>query len=258
MHTTVRRALDSGALILFGQAPVYRHTQTGHLVADMDAIRRRARLDSFETGHFDYEEFGYDDDDDDFGYDDFDEDDDDFGYDDEDDEFDDEDFEDEDDDFGYEFGGRKERKQRRSGRRVRRKSRRVERLERQIDKLKGSKGKKHQGWAKTIVSGTDTLGAAGTAKVRIRLQHDFKSEDITFAGSTPVNGVLITSIFFGDRQIFNDADGVDASVFGTSSFLRGLLKGQNLRAGLDILVTADLNAAGSLKAAITGLKPLTR
>ncbi len=256
MHSTIRRALFAGLLIPFGTAPVYRDSRSGELLVDTDAVRRSGGPRVPETGfEFGYDDDDYDDDDDDEFEDDFD--DDDFGYDEDDDDFgyDDED----DDDFGYEFGGRKERQSRRKNRRADRKERRVERLEQQISKLRGSKrrSKKRKssvkGWARTIVSGSDELAAAGTAKVAIRLQHHFKAKDITFAGS-PV-GTSITSIHFGDRLIFSDANGVDASVFGTQSFLRSLLEGQNLRAGLDITVAGDLNAAGTLKVAVTGFKP---
>jgi len=256
MHSTIRRAMLAGILIPFGTAPVYRDSRNGELLVDTDAVRRSGGPRAIETGF----EFGYDDDDDDDDEFDDDFDDDDFGYDDDDDDddfgYDDED----DDDFGYEFGGRKERKSRRKNRRADRKEKRVDRLEDQIRKLRGSKKRSSKkrssmkGWARTIISGSDTLTAAGTAKVSIRLQHHFKAKDITFSGSL-VNGTTITSIHFGDRLIFSDASGVDASVFGTNSFLRNLLEGQNLRAGLDITIAGDLNAAGSLKVAVTGFKP---
>ncbi len=254
MHSTIRRAVFAGILIPFGTAPVYRDSRNGELLIDTDAVRRSGGSRAVETGF----EFGYDCDDDDDFEDDFDDDDfdddeddddDDFGYDDED-----------DDDFGYEFGGRG--RDRRRSRRANRKEKRVDRLEEQIRKLRGQKGRSGRsrqrrstvkGWARTIVSGSDELAAAGTAKVAIRLQHHFKAKDITFAGS-PV-GTSITSIHFGDRLIFSDANGVDASVFGTQSFLRSLLEGQNLRAGLDITIAGELNAAGTLKVAVTGFKP---
>jgi hypothetical protein len=252
MHSTIRRALFAGLLLPFGTAPVYRDSRTGELLVDTDAVRRSSG-GPIETGF----EFGYDDDDDfdDDDDDEFEDDDfcgdDDLGYDDDED----------DDDLGYEFGGRQERRSRRRNRRADRKENRVERLEKQIEKLRGEKGKKNQrsrrsgvnGWARTIISGSDELAAAGTAKISLRLQHHFKAKDITFAGS-PV-GTSITSIHFGDRLIFSDANGVDASVFGTSSFLRNLLEGQNLRAGLDITIAGELAAAGTLKVAVTGFKP---
>jgi hypothetical protein len=257
MHSTIRRALFAGLLLPFGTAPVYRDSRTGELLVDTDAVRRSGGPRVPETGF----EFGYDDDDeddDDEFEDDFD--DDDFGYDEDDDDFG---YDDDEDDFGYEFGGRG--RDRRRSRRADRKENRVERLEKQIAKLRGessrgassrrqrSRRSSVSGWARTIVSGSDELAAAGTAKVAIRLQHHFKAKDITFAGS-PV-GTTITSIHFGDRLIFSDANGVDASVFGTQSFLRSLLEGQNLRAGLDITIAGELNAAGTLKVAVTGFKP---
>jgi hypothetical protein len=250
MHTRIHQALLLGLITPFGLAPVYRDNRSGHLLVDTDGVRRD-RGEAIEAGC----EFGYDDDDDDdFDEDEF-EDDDDFGYD------DDLGYDDEDDDLGYEFGGRG--RDRRRSRRASRKENRVDRLEKQIERLRGGSGRRNRssrrsgmnGWARTIISGSEELAAAGTAKVALRLQHHFKAKDITFAGS-PV-GTTITSIHFGDRLIFSDANGVDASVFGTTSFLRNLLEGQNLRAGLDITIAGELTAAGTLKVAVTGFKPKT-
>jgi hypothetical protein len=100
-------------------------------------------------------------------------------------------------------------------------------------------------WGMTAVSGTDTLGAAGSAAVKIRLQHDFRAQDVTFTGSAA--GAKVTSIFFGDRVVWSSSDGIDVSVFGSTSFLRGLLKGQSLRAGLDITVNGTPHRRGRLR-----------
>ena len=111
-------------------------------------------------------------------------------------------------------------------------------------------------WGTTAVSGTDTLTAAGSATVRIRLQHDFRATDITFEGSAA--GAKVTSIFFGDQSVWSNPDGISAAVFGSGSFLRGLLKGQSLKAGLDITVNGTLTGAGDFVATIVGTKPATR
>jgi hypothetical protein len=110
-------------------------------------------------------------------------------------------------------------------------------------------------WGRCLVTGTSTLTGAGATTVRIRLQHDFQGKDVTFTGS--LAGTAITSIAFGDRPVFSDADGVDISVFANTSFLRGLLEGQKLGAGRDIIIGATLTGAGSLKAQVYGLKPVT-
>jgi len=216
-----------------GHARVYRHPSTGELVVDTDSLRR-----SGFAG-----EFGYDEDDD-FGEEDYD----DFGEDD--------DFEgdDEDDDFGA--GGR--RRARRQARRAQRGPRRTQRRERRRSPAPAAapvvKKPAAGPWGMTAVGGTDTLGGAGPASVKIRLQHDFRAQDITFTGSA--GGAKVTSIFFGDRVVWSTSDGIDVSVFASNSFLRGLLKGQSLRAGLDITVNGSLGGAGDFAATLVGEKPV--
>lgn len=111
-------------------------------------------------------------------------------------------------------------------------------------------------WGTTAVSGTDTLTAAGSATVRIRLQHDFRAKDITFEGSAA--GAKVTSIFFGDQSVWSNPDGISAAVFGTGSMVRDLLQGQSLMAGLDITVNGALTGAGDFSATIIGAKPAQR
>ena len=109
-------------------------------------------------------------------------------------------------------------------------------------------------WGMTAVAGTTTLAAPGGASVKMRLQHDFRAQDVTFTGSAA--GAKVTSIFFGDRVVWSSSDGIDVSVFGSTSFLRGLLKGQSLRAGLDTTVNGSLTGAGAFAATIVGEKPV--
>lgn len=109
------------------------------------------------------------------------------------------------------------------------------------------------GWCKTVVSGTQTLLAAGAAQVQIRLQHDLLAEDIAFNGS--VAGAKVSAIFFADRLVWSTPNGVDVTLFQASNFIRGLLNGQRLRAGLDITVTGTTTAAGDFAVNIFGSKP---
>ncbi len=136
---------------------------------------------------------------------------------------------------------------------------RVNKREARIRRKLGKTGSRHsQGskmqWGMTAVSGTDTLGAAGSASVKLRLQHHFRAHDITFTGSA--SGAKVTSIFFGDRVVWSSSDGIDVSVFGSTSLLRGLLKGQSLRAGLDITVNGSLTGAGDFAVTLIGQKPV--
>jgi hypothetical protein len=109
---------------------------------------------------------------------------------------------------------------------------------------------------KTILSGASgTNPGAGSNTVTIRPQFDFVAEDLTFQGSTP--GWTITSIQFGDRIVFSNGTGVPTAVFGTASFVRGLIKGAAIAAGLDISITANLAAStttSNLLVTLIGLK----
>ena len=174
-----------------------------------------------------------------------------------------------DDEYGFdddEFGGREERRDRRAIRK-RQKARRLNNRASQLDpdgSTRRRRRRRPQPQPKkrkvilgaTVISGTDTLTGAGTATVRIRLQHDFIAKDITFEGSTA--GTKITSIMFADRSVWSNPDGVPFGTFGVSGFLRGLLKGQRASRGVDITITGTLTGAGDLVATLTGGKPIQR
>ncbi len=235
--------MTTNHLIALGHARVYRDSDTGELVVDTDSLRRSsfAGLEGF-SGYDDYDDFeGYDDDD----------------------------FEGYDDDFGLfrrdperRDSRRRRRLDRKRGRAKRKYDRKSSRLDRKEDKWglddeedepRGDKKSKPTSWGMTAIGGTDTLTAAGSASVRIRLQHDFQAEDVTFTGSAP--GAMVNSIFFGDRVVWSAPDGIDVSVFASNSFLRGLLKGQSLTAGLDVTINGSLPDIGDFKATLTGRKP---
>jgi hypothetical protein len=225
-----------------GVGRIMRDRRTGAIVVDTDTIRR---------GGFAGEDFGddWDDDDDDT-------DEDDFGDDDVGDDLEG-DFEGEDDvgedDVG-EFGGPR-RKRRRLKKRLGRLNRRESNVREKLADIAPRRRKeKRMSWGMTAVSGTQNLGAAGSAAVKIRLQHDFRAQDITFTGSAA--GAKVTSIFFGDRSVWSSSDGIDVTVFGSTSFLRGLLKGQSIRAGLDITVNGTLTGSGDFAVTIIGSKPV--
>ena len=110
-------------------------------------------------------------------------------------------------------------------------------------------------WGMTAVSGTSNVDIVGGTSVKIRLQHDFRAQDITFTGSAL--GAKVTSIFFGDRSVWSSSKGIDVTVFGSTSFLRGLLKGQSLKAGLDITVNGTMTIAGAFAVTLVGQKPVT-
>ena len=219
----MRRNPDTVAL---GHARVFLHKPSRQIVVDTDSIRRSS---------FAGDDFG----DDDFGDDDWDDDEDDT------DDFGDDDLG--DDELGDDFAGprrrrRKARRQaRRQGRKIRRQTRR-------------GKGKSKVKWGMTAVGGVSTVSEAGAATVKIRLQHDFKASDVTFTGSA--SGATVTSIFFGDRVVWSNSDGIDVSVFASNSFMRGLLRGQALRAGLDIIVNGNMPGSGNFSTTIIGQKPV--
>lgn len=208
-----------------GYARVMRDPETGELIVDTDSLRRTEISGDGEVGA------GPDDD---------------------------------------EFGARSDRRRRRLTRRLGRVERREDRLERREDRIRDKlsalddddddddrkRGRGKVKWGMTAVGGTNTLTAAGTATVRIRLQHHFKAEDITFSGSA--GGSTVTSISFGDRPVWSNPDGISVDAFAPTGMLRGILRGQNLRAGLDIVVNGELTAAGVFAVTITGWKPVNQ
>ena len=231
--------MSNTALVPLGYGRVFRHRRSGEIVVDTDTLRRGGFGD-------DTADFGdYDDD--------FEGDDDDFEGDDDDFEGDDDIEGDEDDDFG---ARRRRRRRRKPGGRAPRTrgrgpARRKAPSRRSRPKSKRSATVK---WGKTVVSGSDTLAGAGQGSIQIRLQHDFKAEDVTFEGSAA--GSLVNTIFFGDKLVFQSNNGVPVTVFASTGFLRKLVSGHQLRAGLDINVTGTLAGAGTLQATVVGLKPV--
>ncbi len=196
--------------------------------------------DSLSRDHFHGEFAGedYDDSDDD----DFSDEDDEFG---EEEDFGDDDFGDDDEEFGA-TRGRRRRQARRQGRRTRRKTRRAKR--------RGESTESKMEWIKTVVGDASEIGTAGPASLQIQLQHHLKAEDIVFNGSA--ESAKVTSIIFGDKLIWNNAKGLDVSIFSSTSFIRGLVQGAKLRAGQIISINGSVaNDGDSFSAAIVGLKP---
>lgn len=110
-----------------------------------------------------------------------------------------------------------------------------------------------QGWCNTMVNGRESLTAAGSIQVRIRLQHDFLAQDVTFDGSQA--GAQVSSIFFGDRLVWGSGTSVPVTIFASTGFIRNLMNGQRLQAGLDLIVNGTLTAAGDLVCTFIGQKP---
>jgi len=234
-----------------GHARVYRDPRTGQLVVDTDSLRRTsfAGADFAGGGRYDDDFEGYEDDD-------FE------GY-------EDDDFEGYEDDFGF-FRRDPDRQRERRQRRLRRKrarlgrrnKRKSERLDRKAERWGLNEPEKKDnepdvtsGWGATAVSDSERIDQAGAVALKIRLQHDFRAQDVTFTGSAP--GALVHSIFFGDRAVWSSSDGIDAGVFAANGFMRGLLKGQSLRAGLDIVVNGSLPGPGVFTATLIGSKPVS-
>ena len=214
-----------------GHARVYRHPVSGELVVDTDSLRRTSFAGVDDFGAYD----------DDFGL------------------------------FKRDPEKRQSRRQRRldrkRGRVDRRYDRKTDRLDRKAEKWDldedeamdealpmSAEPRNGLSWGMTAVGGTETLTLAGPVSVRVRLQHDFRAEDITFTGSLP--GATVNSIFFGDRVVWSAPDGIDVSVFDATGFLRGLLKGQSIGAGLDVVVNGSLPDVGTFAVTLTGKKPV--
>lgn len=112
---------------------------------------------------------------------------------------------------------------------------------------------------KTLLVGESDTDPGASFTLTIRPQFDFVAEDLTLTSAQANNpsGFGIQAIEFGDRIIFNNANSVPLAVFGTASFVRGLVKGAAIAAGLDISVTgtcANSTASSQLTAVFTGLK----
>ena len=152
------------------------------------------------------------------------------------------------------LANKQRRWQRGDGRRARRRDRVSDRL---ADRADGPgptpQGDEDVQFTKpAVVSGSTTTAQAGAATINIRLQHDFKAEDITFNGSTA--GTVVNSIFFGDRHVWSSSTGVPVSVFDVGSFIRGFLEGQYCQGGLDIVVNGTLTGQGTFVATLMGKK----
>jgi hypothetical protein len=270
------------ALRPLGNARVFKDSSTGQLVVDKTTIRRHARRpggddeagDDFEgrrrrrrqaarriNEDMEDEDMGrddWDDEDEDDEYTDDDLGDEDVGDDDlGDDDLGDDDLGDDDlgdgelsaDDLGDEVAGprrRRRRQARRQRRQTRRKSRRSARQGRSTVK-----------WGTTARAGeSNTPAAAGDSiTITIRPQHWFKSKDITFTGDTSAK---IDTIFFGERPVWNNASGVPVSVFSSTGMLRGLLAGQKIRPGLDIIIKGTAGSTTATTATLIGLKPMNK
>lgn len=155
-----------------------------------------------------------------------------------------------DDDYD-DFGAKRRRRPRRAYRR---------RGRRQLQRPKSARAK--QVVQKTLLVGQSALNPGVNFTVTIRPQFDFVAEDLTLNandGQANAAGFGIQAIEFGDRIIFSNAQNVPLAVFGTGSFVRGLVKGAAIAAGLDITITGGAGAglsttASQLTAVFTGLK----
>ena len=202
-----------------GYAPIYAGDR-GDLLVDTDAV-------SGDLG-YDDDEFGYDDDDIEVGAPGF-------------------------------VERMRERRATRKGKRADRKRRRATKLDSKASKLRsknqGSQPDDHddEAWVGTVLSGNASLTGAGSWTVTMRPQHDFRANDISFPGSA--SGCEVNAVYFGDRPVWQSTEGVDVSFFASTGFIRNILDGQQIRAGLDIKVTGTLAGEGAAKVVIVGEKP---
>jgi hypothetical protein len=258
------------ALRALGYARVLKDERTGRLVVDKTTLSRKTRISGEEAeGDFagrrrrrrkrrreeeEDEEAGDDLGDEEAGDKDLgDEDvgDDDLGDEDagDDDLGDEEAGEDEEEEAGEDLAGEEDLGEEVSGRK-RRKARRLHRKQRRKNRRKSVK------WGKTALSGeSNTPEASGDQiTINIRPQHWFKAQDITFTGDTSAK---VDTIFFGDRPIWNNSVGTPVAVFAATGMLRGILNGQKIRPGLDIIIKGTGGTANTkTTATLIGYKPL--
>ena len=157
-------------------------------------------------------------------------------------------------DDGYDdFGAKRGRKRNRRYR-----PRRPNRITRPLNAARPPAQQVVQKTLLVAASASGTHGANFT--LTIRPQFDFVAEDLTLTaqdGAANAVGFGIQAIEFGDRIIFNNAQSVPLAVFGTGSFVRGLVKGAAIAAGLDISLSGTATGAtttSQLTAVFTGLK----
>lgn len=120
----------------------------------------------------------------------------------------------------------------------------------------GRHRKKAVKWGKTALSGESNApeSSGDQITINIRPQHWFKAQDITFTGDTSAK---IDTIFFGDRPIWNNSVGTPVAVFAATGMLRGILNGQKIRPGLDIIIKGTGGTASTkTTATLIGYKPL--
>lgn len=125
--------------------------------------------------------------------------------------------------------------------------------------LRPRSARKMQVVQKTLLVGGSNQNPGNGFELTIRPQFDFVAEDLTLTSDQANNpsGFGIQAIQFGDRIIFSNANSVPLQVFGTASFVRGLVKGAAIAAGLDITISAtaaNSTTSSRLTAVFTGLK----
>ncbi len=111
-------------------------------------------------------------------------------------------------------------------------------------------------WGKTALSGESNApeSVGDQITINIRPQHWFKAQDITFTGDSSAK---VDTIFFGDRPIWNNSVGTPVAVFAATGMLRGILNGQKIRPGLDIIIKGTGGTANTkTTATLIGYKPL--
>ena len=134
--------------------------------------------------------------------------------------------------------------------------RRRRRRQRRKNRRQRRRGRKHVRWGKTALSGESNTpdNAGDQITINIRPQHWFRAQDITFTGDASAK---VDTIFFGDRPIWNNSVGTPVAVFASTGMLRGILNGQKIRPGLDIIIKGTSGTAATrTTATLIGYKPL--
>lgn len=105
----------------------------------------------------------------------------------------------------------------------------------------------------TAENASFTLSAAGTFAATVIPQYDFNLTDITFDAPS---GTTVSEIKAGDRVLWSSSSGIPMSMFSSTSFKQGLIKGGHCRAGLTLRVTFTATAtSGVVNCVFLGEKP---
>lgn len=118
----------------------------------------------------------------------------------------------------------------------------------------GKKKTSTDNWTNTAIGGETTITEAGLVIVKITPQHDFKSDAISFLGTTAGTSILTTK--FADVTVLDVDGGLDVTHYNETGKNKENFQGHFLKSGLTATLTFKTSAdSGVVKVALFGKKP---